>query len=243
MFLQLLPSDLLERIAVWPSLKQWERREIGQELRRMGLSYREISAVIPVHKGTLSGWCADVELTAEQAFRLTEKRQMLESRRRLGAARRVRARLERAAIRSAAQHEAIKHIADPAWVAGVVAYWSEGTKGKELHFANSDGELVTLFMNWAHKYLDVSIDRFTIALHLHSGQAEGERRAFWSDQTGIPLTQFRKTFIKPEGTGHRKNHLYAGTASVRVARSGPLLQRVLGWIDALRTYRYPADLS
>lgn len=73
-----------------------------------------------------------------------------------------------------------------------------------------------------------------MSLHLHAGQSEAERKVFWSEATGIPLEQFFKTFVKPEGTGHRKNVLYQGTASVRITRSTDLLHRVLGWIDAVR---------
>jgi hypothetical protein len=70
-----------------------------------------------------------------------------------------------------------------------------------------------------------------MALHLHDGQEEEERKEHWSKVTRLPLESFRKTYFKPEGTGHRKNVLYNGTARVRVARSSDLLHRVLGWID------------
>lgn len=146
----------------------------------------------------------------------------------------MRARRERSVIRSAAAAEAAQLLDDPVWRAGVVAYWAEGGKSQELRFANSDPDLIRLFLDWIGRYLDVPISDLTVRLHLHSGQNEQERKRFWSLELGIPIAQFQKTYIKPEGTGHRKNHLYAGTASVRVARSGARLQRVLGWIDALR---------
>ncbi len=232
--LRFLPAEIVERIQRWDELKRWERREIGQTLRRMGLSYREISTVIPAHKGTLSGWCADIQLSAEQGSRLGAKRPRLASQRRVGMKRRMEARRERAVIRSRAKKEALAWLHDPAWVAGTVAYWAEGAKSSRLRFSNSDPDLVRLFMVWATRFLAVSPDRFRIALHLHSGQNENERKAFWSWSLGIPLARFGKTYIKPEGTGHRKNVLYAGTATVTVSCSGALLQRVLGWIDALR---------
>jgi hypothetical protein len=75
---------------------------------------------------------------------------------------------------------------------------------------------------------------------LHAGQEEQERREFWSTELRLPLTQFRKAFVKPEGSGHRKNLLYNGTAQIRVRRSTGDKHRVLGWIDAMRAT--PADL-
>jgi hypothetical protein len=199
----------------------------------MGLSFKEIAAVIPVHKGTLSGWCADLVLTPDQLKRLSEKRPALATQSRIGAARRMQARRERALTRSNAHEEARCMLHDPRWVAGVIAYWCEGSKSGELRFANSDPALVRVFRDWSVNYLGVTFDRFTLALHLHNGQDEAERKQFWSLALAVPLSQFRKTYIKPEGTGHRKNLLYAGTASLRVSKSGELLQRVLGWIDAL----------
>ena len=233
--LQLLSSELVESIRRWPELKRWERREIGQTLRRLGLSYREIAAVIPVHKGTLSGWCATLELSDEQLRRLAANRPVIADRHRLGVARRMTARKKRAEIRSAAELEAVMLMTDPRWVAGVVAYWAEGGKGKELQFANSDPDMIRLFLGWAITYLDVRLEHITIKLHLHSGQDEAERIQYWSTATGIPFPRFQKTYIKPEGTGHRKNTLYAGTASIRINKSGAKLQRVFGWIDALRS--------
>jgi len=50
----------------------------------------------------------------------------------------------------------------------------------------------------------------------------------------MDIHQFRKTYVKEEGTGHRKNRLYNGTISVLLLGKGDELQRVLGWIDGLR---------
>jgi hypothetical protein len=233
MFLHLLSDDLVDRIDRWPALKQWERRELGEQLRLLGLSYREIGQVIPVSKGTLSKWCRDIELTEEQQARLELKRPALAVRRRLGAERRMRARSRRAASRSAAAAEAVKLLTDSFWVGGVVAYWAEGAKSQHLRFANSDPAMIKLFIAWSREYLGLDADRFTVALHLHSGQDEAERKEYWSYVTELPLEQFRKSFIKPQGTGHRKNVLYNGTAMIGVSRSGELLDRVLGWMDAV----------
>lgn len=112
---------------------------------------------------------------------------------------------------------------DPDWMAGVVGYWAEGCKGKELRFTNSDPAMIKLFVSWSFRYLELGADGFAVSLHLHSGQDETERLEFWSGLTGIPLRYFRKTFVKPEGTGHRKNVLYQGTASVTIRRSGACL--------------------
>ena len=58
--------ELDERIASWEMLSRWERSELGKDLRRSGLSYGEIMALIPVKKSTLATWCREVKLTEEQ---------------------------------------------------------------------------------------------------------------------------------------------------------------------------------
>ena len=45
----------------------------------------------------------------------------------------------------------------------------------------------------------------------------------------IPIPQFGKSYIKREGTGHRKNILYNGTIKIEVCDKN-LLHKILGWI-------------
>jgi transposase len=65
-----VPPQLLTQAPLWPVLKRWERRELAESLRRLGLSYREIGQIIPVSRGTLSAWCRDIQLSPEQEARL-----------------------------------------------------------------------------------------------------------------------------------------------------------------------------
>jgi hypothetical protein len=229
-----VPLELLGQARSWPTLKRWERRALGQALRELGLSYREIGHIIPVPKGTLSAWCRDIRLSPEQQARLKALNNSQSSRRQAGLTLRNRNLLRVEAIRASARSEASSLLSDTFWVAGVVAYWAEGAKRMNgLQFSNSDPSLVLLFIRWSSRYLDLTADRFRISLNLHDGQAEPALSKYWSTMTGIPLSQFRKTYLKAEGTGHRKNLLYQGTASIRVTRSADLLNRVKGWIDVM----------
>jgi len=227
-----IPDELCARAQRWSELKRWERRELGQELRRLGLSYNEIAQIIPVHDGTLSGWCRDIQLSEEQRARLASKRPRLDAQIALGRRRRLAALARKESIRSAARQEVGWRSGDPFWVAGAVAYWSEGAKrDHSVRFSNSDPWLARLFIEWARRFLEHQ--GFSAALHLHSGQGERERIEYWAEVTGINPAQFCKTYVKREGTGHRKNALYNGTISIRMLGNGDELHRVLGWIDGL----------
>jgi hypothetical protein len=71
-----------------------------------GCPYKEISTIIPVGKSTSSGWCRDLEFTAEQSARLRALNNSETGRRKAGKTLHNR-NLERvAAIRSAARSEA-----------------------------------------------------------------------------------------------------------------------------------------
>lgn len=230
-----IPPELRARAARWAELKRWERRELGQALRALGLSYREIGEIVPVPRGTLSEWCRDLVLPDEHRARLSEKRPALAVRRAVGARARARALARHHAERESAHVSASGSLNDARWMAGVVAYWAEGAKRSSgWESSNSDPDLVRLFVNWARRYLDVKPGQVAVQLHLHAGQDEDERKRFWSKVIGVSVGQFQRTFIKPEGTGHRKNILYNGTVKIRVRRSKLLLFRVHGWIDAIR---------
>ena len=189
--------------------------------------------MIPVHDGTLSAWCRDVELSDEQRARLAAKRPRLAVRQAVGEHLRKVARDRHGATRTAARSQVTVLATEPLFVAGVVAYWSEGAKTKEICFSNSDPRLVGLFLVWAQRYLQADVSRFTVRMHLHSGQQELERLRYWSEATQIPPDRFGKTFVKSEGTGQRKNILYNGTVQIRMTRSRLDLERVLAWIEGI----------
>jgi len=73
-------------------------------------------------------------------------------------------------------------------------------------------------------------------LNLHANNDEPAAREYWANELGLdPMTGFTKTFIKPDGTGHRKNHLRFGVCSLRMARGTDALIRTLEWVAVVRT--------
>ena len=55
-------------------------------------------------------------------------------------------------------------------------------------------------------------------------------KVFWSDVTGLLLSQFGKSYVKQEGTGHRKNRLYHGTIAIKICNRN-LFHTLLGWLE------------
>jgi len=233
-----VPAALASPIASFGSLGQWDRAELGRSLRRLGLSYGEIMELIPVPKGTLAGWCREIRLSDEQAAAI---KQRTGSQRGVPRDTQRKRRWEIEQIRAEARRFALDHIGDPFWVAGTVLYWGEGSKTtRRLELANADPRALRLFMAWTLRYLDPRAS-FVAALNLHANNDEPAARSFWQKQLGVQPGDFTKSYVKPEGTGHRKNHLRHGVCRVRLRRGTDAFVRTMSWVELLAaTWAVPA---
>lgn len=219
------PATLLAQAAGWEGLTRWERAELGRALRRLGWSYGEIRQLIPVPKGTLSNLCRDIRLSASQVQAIKARTDS-----RLGVPRdtqrKRRARIEQ--IRREAASEIGALVRDPFWVAGTMLYWGEGSKTSNgLALANTDPRACRLFIRWTRRYHDPAA-RFVLKLNLHADNDELAARRFWAAESGLGAdAEYYRTFIKPDGTGHRKNHLPHGVCQVRLRRSTDAFHRTM----------------
>lgn len=118
-------------------------------------------------------------------------------------------------------------------LAGLMLYWAEGSKTKFVDFANSDPSLVRFMIVWFRNTCLVNKEQFRAQIHLHNGQNEIRAKTYWSQLTNIPLHRFHKTYMKKEGTGHRKRRLDYGTIKIRICDKN-LLYRILGWIEGFK---------
>ena len=227
-----IPPELLSQAHEWNELHRWERRQLAMALRSLGMSYGEIRALIPVPWGTLSNWVRQVPRTPDQVESI-RRRTGPESQRGIPRDTHRRRREEIARIRRQARTFAEQHISDAFFVAGVTLYWGEGSKTRNyLDLTNADPATLRLFIRWVRRFLDPDA-RFTLAMHLHEGNDEATSKAFWVAETGLVDAAFTKTFVKPKGTGHRKNHLQHGVCRVRTKRAANHWNRVMTWIQVV----------
>ena len=70
-------------------------------------------------------------------------------------------------------------------------------------------------------------------LHLHEGNDESAARAYWRNETGLERANFYKTYMKPRGTGHQKNHIPFGVCSIKVRKCADGWHTAMAWIEAL----------
>ncbi len=220
---------MCEEVSKW-----WQKKEQIQTLRRRGLSYQEIRVQLPfpVAKGTVSRWCRDIELTPKQLDRLDKLKQWSWYRNRLKGSKAIQQQRaeEVKAIRARASREVPKPCRKALWMAGLMLYSAEGGKTDDLEFTNSDPHAVRFMMKWFREFCGVPGEKFKAYLNIHSGQNNEAIKRYWSDVTDIPVVQFGKSYIKKEGTGHRKNILYNGTIRISICNRD-LFHKVQGWIE------------
>lgn len=217
-------------------MKYWEKKEVVRGFRQQGLSYREIRQKAPftISKSTLSQWCEDIKLTPEQKDRLDSLLKDGSYRGRLLGSKTTQLRRAREIkeIKEKAKSEIHVLTKNEFNLAGLMLYWADGNKKNRVGISNSDPELIRMMMKWFRVVCGVADEKFKPYLNIHCGQDELQIKKFWSEITELPIQQFGKSYIKKEGTGHRKNILYKGTIKVEICNKN-LLYRILGWIEGV----------
>lgn len=76
-------------------------------------------------------------------------------------------------------------------------YWAEGAKGKgSLVFANTDPEMMLLFITLLRTSFELDGSKFRVRLHIHDYHDEKQVKSYWSNLLDISVEQFQKTYVK-----------------------------------------------
>lgn len=210
-------------------------RERAVAMRKEGRSYREIRDQLEVSKSTLSLWLRDIALTDEQRDRLLELKKQGSSQ--AGRTMQARRMARQAATRATAAAQIPAVAESELFVAGVVAYWAEGSKakpwrpGERFCFVNSDAEMITLMLRWLD-LIGVSRDRLILRVSIHESADIDAAEAHWLDVTGVGVDQFRKASLKrhnPKTVRKNVGADYHGCLVMNVRRSTELSRQIAGW--------------
>lgn len=209
----------------------------AQQLRRQGLSYKEIIQKINVSKGTISDWCKDITLTSDQELRLLNNVSLGQRKGSLVAAenkRKMRKERTETAYRQAKKELGNLSKRDR-FVVGIALYAGEGDKtDRHGGFANSDPKLITFMMTWFREFCQLPLEKFRGSIWLHEGLSEEIAKKYWSVLTGIPVSQFQKTYIainKKDSKKIRKNIHEYGVFSIKFSDASSH-RRIMGLISA-----------
>lgn len=218
-----------------------QEKEKAILLRRQGKTYSEILKVVPVAKSTLSIWFQSVDLSKKQKQVITKKRLACSKR---GGDVKRKQRIERQnLIFSRAKSEISNLSKKDLFLIGVILYWAEGSKEKEYHpgsplrFANSDHNMIKLFLYWLEE-VRVTKERISFDIYLHDNNKYRIQEVikYWSNHTGFSKKLFRVYFKKNILKTKRRNispETYFGVLRIYVKESSDLVRKINGWVNGI----------
>lgn len=221
-------------------MAKFKERLKARELRKDGISIKEISKKLGVAKSSVSIWCSDIKLSEKQIQKL--HKQMIiggYAGRLKGANAQKKLKQDRIEFYNKKGKEEIEHLQKrELFIAGLALYWGEGGKnGSRVRFYNSDHFIIAFIMRWFRGILGVSDDRFIIYVTINQSHKErlSDIIEYWSKITNISAKQFRKPIlIKSRNKKVYENHFqHHGTLCVGISRSSELFYQIKGWLNAL----------
>jgi len=130
-----------------------KEKEKAIQLRKLGKSYREIRALLPVSKASLSLWLRDYPLSAKKMrelrdFNVKRIEHYQETRRRQRDIKLAEIyKTEKARILPLSRNELL--------IAGLFLYWGEGSKStlsNYVAFSNTDPAMIVFFIKWLEHF-------------------------------------------------------------------------------------------
>ncbi len=181
-------------------------------MRASGRTYLEIRKKLGVPKSTLSTWF-------NKKYPVDRTKQIEHLKRiRPFALAKVQARIAHRdrvisdkVIREIDQHENNNIFFKKSLLA--MLYWAEGAKSEKmggLKFANTDPEMMRLFMRLFRECFAPDESRFHASLHLHYYHGKKKSIHFWSEVLGISPKQFWKTYSKARSRKKRFRRNFMG---------------------------------
>lgn len=210
----------------------------ARKLRGQGWSIKAIEKELQVSRSSVSLWVRDVKLTRKQFDRLyLNKRTGQLKGSIIAAMNKIKDREEiTAKLMEEGRKEVGKLSKRDKFMIGVALYAGEGAKTDgSVDFANSDPKLISFMMNWIRDFCSVPEKKFRGSLYLHDNLDKIKAKQFWSKLTGIPLSQFTKTYIvKNNPKRLRKVKHIHGVFRITVSDIN-LHRKIMGWISGILT--------
>ncbi len=173
-------------------MAKYKDRDLAISLRKQGMSYSQIKEHLNVSKSSLSLWLKKYPLSQERIKELRDH-----SEKRIENFRNTM-RLKKDARLNLAYESAKKDIGRinkrELFIAGLMLYWAEGTKW-DLAFTNTNVAMLKVFIKWLY-LMKVDAKKIKVQLQLYKDMDIVEKENYWSRELKIPISQFRKVYIK-----------------------------------------------
>jgi len=205
-------------------------------LRRQGKSINEVKNILNVSKASVSLWVRDIVLTTKQKKLLSKNGRSVESieKRRLSRISNTQSKTNIAI--EIAKKEITNISKNDLKIIGISLYLGEGGKTKRgiARLTNSDPAIIKIIMRFFREICRVEESKFRGHIHTFSKNNKKESEKYWSKISGIPISQFYKTYIKQSiASKNKRNTLQYGTFDVSV-NDTQLFLKILGWMNKLK---------
>lgn len=196
-----------------------EDKKLAIELRKKGLSYKEIQEQIPVSKSLLSGWFEYLDLSKEEEKFLSSRIKDRQDKGRISSSLSNRNRRISRELLASKEAQVLfdKYRNQPQFLLGVALYWAEGSKRTgEFQFINSDPEMIIFMCSWMRHFMPIDKDAIKHRLFIHKIPGYEDVHLFWSKTLDIEPDSFEKTIYKPTQHSIKKNPNYKGCLRISV---------------------------
>lgn len=211
-------------------------KEKARTLRKKGYSINQIIKETGFSKASVSIWVRDIVLTIIQRKKISEKGRSIASieKRRLN--RLFNENKKRQLIINKAKkdftHISLKELK----LIGIILYLGEGGKtGRGMvRLANSDPDVIKIMMRFFREICKVPENKFRGHIHTFTHVNIEKTETYWSKISGIPCSQFFKTYTKPSSISlQKRNTLPFGTFDIYVCDT-KLFLTIMGWIEKIK---------
>ena len=215
-------------------MKNTERSE-AIKLRLKGIAMGEIAKQLKVSKSSVSYWVREVKLSKVQLNSLNRNGHSVSAIEKRRISRLANTKSKHDKVFKRAFTDAILLSKNPLWCIGVSLYWGEGGKTQgTARIANSDPAVIKTMMNFFRNICNIPEERFRAHIHTFAHCDIIQAENYWSKVSGIPLTQFYKTYQKQSSASlNKRDTLPLGTVQIYVHEKD-FFYRMMGWIDYLK---------
>jgi hypothetical protein len=199
------------------------------ELRKRGKTYREISKLATISKGTLCEWFRN-ETWSDDIKKNNTDKQISTSISKMHAARRKLLDFEYANNSRQAEQEFELFKNDPLFIAGLMLYSGEGDKRTiyQVRLANVDFDTHKIFLKFIEKFTKIKIDRIRFSILLYPDLDITKCKEKWSLELGIPLSNFHKPQVIQGRSKVRRLHFGVGST---IISDSFLKRKIMKWIE------------
>lgn len=207
------------------------------ELRRQGMTYREIQKIVGISRDTLSKWFKNEEWSTHIKKSNIEKqaKKNIEHIKKMNKARNTLLESKYKKVEEDAEKEFELYKNEPLFAAGIMLYAGEGDKldKGQIRLANIDFCLHKVFIKFCEKFLKTDQKRIKFSIVLYPDLDISSCVKKWSSELNI----LEKNFYKPQViTGKlktRKLHFGVGTT---IILDSFLKRKLLFWIEKGKLY-------